>query len=167
MRRANKSFRATEPKKQNNNHTKHKLVKDSKWNFRARFDWRLIPPQPKKKNKSICSAFDIRLKRNGGRRHEMRFNKQELATLATQPSNKFEKEGILYITERQDGFFRRTESKQLTHSHVHLFTQIRHIDPKSDAFKINLILSCFVFQFYAVFFFVFGQHSLLTIVVVV
>lgn len=41
----------------------------------------------------------------------MRFNKQELATLATQPSNKFEKEGILFITERQDGFFRRTESK--------------------------------------------------------
>lgn len=43
----------------------------------------------------------------------MRFNKQELATLATQPSNKFEKEGILYITERQDGFFRRTESKNI------------------------------------------------------
>lgn len=45
--------------------------------------------------------------------NEMRFNKQELATLATQPSNKFEKEGILYITERQDGFFRRAESKHL------------------------------------------------------
>lgn len=42
----------------------------------------------------------------------MRFNKQELATLATQPSNKFEKEGILYVTERQDGFFRRSEGKQ-------------------------------------------------------
>lgn len=42
---------------------------------------------------------------------EMRFNKQELATLATQPSNKFEKEGLLYVTERQDGFFRRTEGK--------------------------------------------------------
>lgn len=41
----------------------------------------------------------------------MRFNKQELATLATQPSNKFEKEGILYVTERQDGFFRRSEGK--------------------------------------------------------
>lgn len=44
--------------------------------------------------------------------HEMRFNKQELATLATQPSNKFEKEGILYVTERQDGFFRRSEGKR-------------------------------------------------------
>lgn len=45
--------------------------------------------------------------------NEMRFNKQELATLATQPSNKFEKEGILYVTERQDGFFRRSEGKQI------------------------------------------------------
>ncbi|KAL6256386.1 hypothetical protein P5V15_012500 [Pogonomyrmex californicus] len=42
----------------------------------------------------------------------MRFNKQELLTLATQPSQKFEKEGILYVRERQEGFFRRTESKK-------------------------------------------------------
>ncbi|XP_029676505.1 type I inositol 3,4-bisphosphate 4-phosphatase isoform X2 [Formica exsecta] len=40
----------------------------------------------------------------------MRFNKQELLTLATQPSQKFEKEGVLYLRERQEGFFRRTES---------------------------------------------------------
>ncbi|KFB39647.1 AGAP000124-PA-like protein [Anopheles sinensis] len=39
----------------------------------------------------------------------MRFNKQELITLATQPSNKFEKEGTLYVTEKQEGFFRKTE----------------------------------------------------------
>ncbi|EFN61196.1 Type II inositol-3,4-bisphosphate 4-phosphatase [Camponotus floridanus] len=39
----------------------------------------------------------------------MRFNKQELLTLATQPSQKFEKEGVLYVRERQEGFFRRTE----------------------------------------------------------
>lgn len=39
----------------------------------------------------------------------MRFNKQELTTLATQPSTKFEKEGILFIRERQDGFFRKYE----------------------------------------------------------
>lgn len=37
----------------------------------------------------------------------MRFNKQELATLAAQPSNKFDKEGALLITERQEGFFRK------------------------------------------------------------
>lgn len=39
----------------------------------------------------------------------MRFNKQELTTLATQPSNKFDKEGILIITEKQEGLFRKTE----------------------------------------------------------
>ncbi|XP_019766276.2 inositol polyphosphate-4-phosphatase type I A isoform X2 [Dendroctonus ponderosae] len=43
----------------------------------------------------------------------MRFNKQELATLAMQPSTKFEKEGILYIRERQEGFFRKSESKSV------------------------------------------------------
>lgn len=41
----------------------------------------------------------------------MRFNKQELITLASQPSTKFEKEGILYIRERQEGFFRKSERK--------------------------------------------------------
>uniref|UniRef100_A0A146L0V0 Type II inositol 3,4-bisphosphate 4-phosphatase n=1 Tax=Lygus hesperus TaxID=30085 RepID=A0A146L0V0_LYGHE len=39
----------------------------------------------------------------------MRFNKQELLTLATQPSQEFDKEGVLFLRERQDGFFRRTE----------------------------------------------------------
>ncbi|XP_044733938.1 inositol polyphosphate-4-phosphatase type I A isoform X2 [Chrysoperla carnea] len=39
----------------------------------------------------------------------MRFNKQELITLATQPSNKFEKEGVLFVRERQESFFRRSE----------------------------------------------------------
>ncbi|XP_031346437.1 inositol polyphosphate-4-phosphatase type I A isoform X2 [Photinus pyralis] len=39
----------------------------------------------------------------------MRFNKQELVTLATQPSSKFEKEGVLHVRERQEGFFRKTE----------------------------------------------------------
>lgn len=48
---------------------------------------------------------------------KMRFNKQELVTLATQPSTKFEKEGILYIRERQEGFFRKSESK-----YAHLYT---------------------------------------------
>ncbi|KAJ1524750.1 hypothetical protein ONE63_009629 [Megalurothrips usitatus] len=39
----------------------------------------------------------------------MRFNKQELVTLATQPAHKFDKEGVLLLRERQDGFFRRAE----------------------------------------------------------
>jgi len=49
----------------------------------------------------------------------MRFNKQELLTLATQPSQKFEKEGILYVRERQEGFFRRTESEFSERSQAH------------------------------------------------
>ena len=40
---------------------------------------------------------------------KMRFNKAELAALAGQPSHKFEKEGVLWIRERQEGFFRKTE----------------------------------------------------------
>ena len=40
---------------------------------------------------------------------KMRFNKAELASLAEQPSHKFEKEGILFVRERQEGFFRKTE----------------------------------------------------------
>uniref|UniRef100_A0A0A1X5F4 Sesquipedalian-1 n=1 Tax=Zeugodacus cucurbitae TaxID=28588 RepID=A0A0A1X5F4_ZEUCU len=39
----------------------------------------------------------------------MRFNKTGLATLATNPAIKFEKEGLLIITERQEGFFRRAD----------------------------------------------------------
>lgn len=39
----------------------------------------------------------------------MRFNKQELITLAALPSNKFEKEGILNIIEKQEGFFTKRE----------------------------------------------------------
>lgn len=41
----------------------------------------------------------------------MRFNKTGLATLATNPAIKFEKEGLLIITERQEGFFRRADGK--------------------------------------------------------
>ena len=42
----------------------------------------------------------------------MRFNKSEVAALALgQPSHKFEKEGVLFVKEKQEGFFRRSESK--------------------------------------------------------
>lgn len=58
-----------------------------------------------------ADSFGFSLDATKIKSNEMRFNKQELATLATQPSNKFEKEGILYVTERQDGFFRRSEGK--------------------------------------------------------
>ena len=46
----------------------------------------------------------------------MRFNKSEVTGLAAQPSHKFEKEGVLFIREKQEGFFRKTESKK-HHNH--------------------------------------------------
>lgn len=43
---------------------------------------------------------------------KMRFNKSEVAALALgQPSHKFEKEGVLFVREKQEGFFRRSESE--------------------------------------------------------
>jgi len=41
----------------------------------------------------------------------MRFNKQEMFSFAKQPSQNFDKEGVLLLKERQDGFFKRTESE--------------------------------------------------------
>ncbi|KAL0902147.1 hypothetical protein ABMA27_000089 [Loxostege sticticalis] len=39
----------------------------------------------------------------------MRYNKQELFALASQTSQNFDREGVLVLKERQDGFFRRSE----------------------------------------------------------
>lgn len=64
----------------------------------------------------------------------MRFNKQELMTLATQPSQKFEKEGTLYVRERQEGFFRRTESEFLAQ------LSCRKVDRRSDRMVFCLVL---------------------------
>lgn len=41
----------------------------------------------------------------------MRFNAKEICAVASQPSYKFEKEGILFIKERQDGLFRRSDGE--------------------------------------------------------
>ena len=41
----------------------------------------------------------------------MKFNRTEMGLLACQPGHRFEKEGVMFIRERQDGFFRRNESK--------------------------------------------------------
>ena len=52
----------------------------------------------------------------------MRFNKSEVTALARQPSHKFEKEGVLFVKEKQEGFFRRSESMttiQLIHEADH------------------------------------------------
>ncbi|CAK1554649.1 unnamed protein product [Leptosia nina] len=40
----------------------------------------------------------------------MRYNKQELAAIASQTSQTFDREGVLIMKEKQDGFFRRTEA---------------------------------------------------------
>jgi inositol polyphosphate-4-phosphatase len=46
-----------------------------------------------------------------GLQSDMRFNKQEMFSFAKQPSQNFDKEGVLLLKERQDGFFKRTESE--------------------------------------------------------
>ncbi len=57
--------------------------------------------------------------RSSGR---MRFNKTEVAALALgQPSHKFEKEGVLFVKEKQEGFFRRSESKNSICFYFYLF----------------------------------------------
>ena len=44
-------------------------------------------------------------------RGKMKFNKAEVALLASQPSSKFEKEGVLFVREKQEGFFKRNEGE--------------------------------------------------------
>lgn len=41
----------------------------------------------------------------------MHFNKAELASLVTNPATRFDKEGPLIITERQEGIFWRTDGE--------------------------------------------------------
>ncbi|XP_068617710.1 inositol polyphosphate-4-phosphatase type I A [Battus philenor] len=43
----------------------------------------------------------------------MRYNKHELAALASQSSQNFDREGILVLKEKQDGFFRRSEGSSV------------------------------------------------------
>ena len=43
---------------------------------------------------------------------KMKFNKAEIALLANQPSHKFDKEGVLFVREKQEGFFKKNEGKQ-------------------------------------------------------
>ena len=44
----------------------------------------------------------------------MKFNKAEIAVLARQPSNNFDKEGVLFVRERSEGLFgkNKTEGKK-------------------------------------------------------
>ena len=44
---------------------------------------------------------------------KMKFNKDEVPLLAGAKSCHFEKEGVLFIQEKVEGFFRRNEGKNL------------------------------------------------------
>ncbi|KAF7283770.1 hypothetical protein GWI33_023017 [Rhynchophorus ferrugineus] len=71
----------------------------------------------------------------------MRFNKQELVTLAMQPSTKFEKEGILYIRERQEGFFRKSERNRKSKLEKHE-KRLRNLSCVGGITKVNLERWC-------------------------
>ena len=43
--------------------------------------------------------------------NKMKFNKAECAAVASQPSTKFDKEGVLFIREKSERFYKRTEGK--------------------------------------------------------
>nr|CAH7757510.1 unnamed protein product [Callosobruchus chinensis] len=74
----------------------------------------------------------------------MRFNKQELVTLAMQPSTKFEKEGILYIRERQEGFFRKSEIslERWCRLRGNLLFYFKHKDPWSEPLGVVVLEQC-------------------------
>ncbi|XP_018570173.1 type I inositol 3,4-bisphosphate 4-phosphatase isoform X2 [Anoplophora glabripennis] len=74
----------------------------------------------------------------------MRFNKQELVTLATQPSTKFEKEGILYIRERQEGFFRKSEIslERWCRLRGNLLFYFKNKDPWSEPLGVVVLEQC-------------------------
>ncbi|XP_049819247.1 inositol polyphosphate-4-phosphatase type I A isoform X2 [Aethina tumida] len=74
----------------------------------------------------------------------MRFNKQELITLATQPSTKFEKEGILYIRERQEGFFRKSEIslERWCRLRGNLLFYFKNKDPWSEPLGVVVLEQC-------------------------
>lgn len=42
---------------------------------------------------------------------KMKFNKAEIAALARQPSNNFDKEGVLFVRERSEGLFGKTKNE--------------------------------------------------------
>ncbi|XP_077559215.1 inositol polyphosphate-4-phosphatase type I A-like isoform X2 [Haemaphysalis longicornis] len=64
----------------------------------------------------------------------MRFNAKEIAAVASQPSYKFEKEGVLLIKERQEGLFRRSDvyTERWCRLRGNLFFYYKTKDPCSD-----------------------------------
>lgn len=64
----------------------------------------------------------------------MRFNAKEIAAVASQPSYKFEKEGVLFIKERQEGLFRRNDvfTERWCRLRGNLFFYYKTKDPCSE-----------------------------------
>ncbi|XP_065160190.1 inositol polyphosphate-4-phosphatase type I A-like isoform X2 [Atheta coriaria] len=74
----------------------------------------------------------------------MRFNKQELEALATQPSSKFEKEGALCVRERQEGFFRKSEVslERWCRLRGNLLFYFKSKDPWSEPIGVVVLEQC-------------------------
>ncbi|KAK2184836.1 hypothetical protein NP493_251g03006 [Ridgeia piscesae] len=76
----------------------------------------------------------------------MRFNSRELAALAQQDKNKFDKEGVLLIKERQEGIFRKGESyvERLFRLRGNLLFYFKTKEPQSE------VIGLFVMERYVV-----------------
>uniref|UniRef100_A0A1I8PZI0 phosphatidylinositol-3,4-bisphosphate 4-phosphatase n=2 Tax=Stomoxys calcitrans TaxID=35570 RepID=A0A1I8PZI0_STOCA len=74
----------------------------------------------------------------------MRFNKAELSTLASNPTTKFEKQGLLIITERQEGFFRKTDVNYPRWCKLrgNLLFYLKDHDPNSQPVGVLVLENC-------------------------
>ncbi|XP_034475025.1 inositol polyphosphate-4-phosphatase type I A [Drosophila innubila] len=74
----------------------------------------------------------------------MRFNRLELASLATNPATRFDKEGLLTITERQEGIFWRTDVKLECWCKLrgNLLFYLKDKNPKSTVAGVLVLQDC-------------------------
>uniref|UniRef100_A0A1A9Z4R5 phosphatidylinositol-3,4-bisphosphate 4-phosphatase n=1 Tax=Glossina pallidipes TaxID=7398 RepID=A0A1A9Z4R5_GLOPL len=74
----------------------------------------------------------------------MRFNKAELAALASNSSIKFEREGLLIITERHEGFFRKADVNYPRYCKLrgNLLFYLKDHDPLSQPAGVIVLESC-------------------------
>ena len=78
-------------------------------------------------------------------RGRMKFNKAEVALLASQPSCKFEKEGVLFVREKQEGFFKRNEGELEDKSQIMEAGPVKTI-PVLTSLPYNFSLFLFYFN---------------------
>ncbi|XP_064481343.1 inositol polyphosphate-4-phosphatase type I A-like [Ornithodoros turicata] len=76
----------------------------------------------------------------------MRFNAKEIAAVASQPSYKFDREGLLLIKERQEGLFRRNDlyTERWCRLRGNLFFYFKGKDQCSDPFGLIVLEHCTV-----------------------